>query len=294
MKNIAFKRLTVIGVGLIGGSLALDLKRLGAVEEVVGVGRSRENLQRALELGVVDRVETALPEAVDGADLIFLATPVGQIPLILKTILPFIPEHALITDAGSTKSDVASVFREQFKQASNILARAVPAHPIAGSDLSGASAARYGLYAEKTVVVTPLEENAPECVQRVDALWRLVGARTCQLSPDAHDAIFSAVSHLPHLLAFAYISSLLTREDLSACLALAGSGFRDFSRIAASHPEMWRDIALSNKHRLLDDIEQFSSSLDKIKSALLRDDAQTLSKIFFDAQQTRAAWPPKY
>lgn len=287
MKEILFHKVVIIGVGLIGGSLALDLRRAGVVGEFVGVGRSPENLQRALQLGVIDRATSDAAAAVEGADLVVLATPVGQMAAVLRLIVPHLSPAAIVTDAGSTKRDVAEILTQFLPDS---LERCVPAHPIAGSDLSGAAAARFGLFADKNVILSPFSTTLAENVAKIAKMWQITGARVQTMTPEAHDAIFSAVSHLPHLLAFAYVGSLLSREDLAACLALAGSGFRDFSRIAASHPEMWRDIALANRAHLLADIALFRQQLDKIEAALSAENATQLNAMFAAARDLRAPW----
>lgn len=287
MKEILFHKVVIIGVGLIGGSLALDLRRAGVVGEFVGVGRSPENLQRALQLGVIDRATSDAAAAVEGADLVVLATPVGQMAAVLRLIVPHLSPAAIVTDAGSTKRDVAEILTQFLPDS---LERCVPAHPIAGSDLSGAAAARFGLFADKNVILSPFSTTLAENVAKIAKMWQITGARVQTMTPQAHDAIFSAVSHLPHVLAFAYVGSLLSREDLAACLALAGSGFRDFSRIAASHPEMWRDIALANRAHLLADIAVFRQQLERIESALAAEDATQLNDMFAAARDLRAPW----
>ncbi|WP_269532359.1 prephenate dehydrogenase/arogenate dehydrogenase family protein [Chitinimonas sp. BJYL2] len=280
-------KLVIIGVGLIGGSFALDLKRAGRVDHVVGVGRSLGNLERALQLGVVDSISQDAANAVADADLVLIATPVGQMAGVLSAIAPHLPASAIVTDAGSTKRDVAALFRTYLPES---LGRCVPAHPIAGSDLSGAAAARYGLYEGRKVVICPLPETAPAKTATVESLWQQCGAHTLQLATQEHDAVFAAVSHLPHLLAFAYMNSVLDRPDAATCLALAATGFRDFTRIAGSHPEMWRDIALANRDGLLADLQAFRTELNALISQLQDADSAALGERFARASAARAAW----
>lgn len=280
-------KLVVIGVGLIGGSFALDLKRARLVTDVVGVGRSRENLDRALQLQVIDHAEQDAAAAVAGADLVLLATPVGQMGAVLARIAPALPRHAIVTDAGSTKRDVAALYRTHFPDS---LDRCLPAHPIAGSDLSGAAAARYSLFEDRNVVLCPLPETATTVVERVGALWAACGARLVTLDAERHDAVFAAVSHLPHLLAFAYMNSVLDRPDADTCLALAASGFRDFTRIAGSHPEMWRDIAMANRDGLLADLRAYRSELDTLIATLDASDGNALAERFERASTARSGW----
>lgn len=280
-------KLVVIGVGLIGGSFALDLRRAGLVREVVGVGRSRENLDRALQLKVIDCAEQDAATAVQGADLVLLATPVGQMGAVLTAIAPALPRQAIVTDAGSTKRDVAALYR---KHLGDSLDRCLPAHPIAGSDLSGAAAARYSLYEDRNVVLCPMAETSDTVTVKVAALWQACGARLVTLDPERHDAVFAAVSHLPHLLAFAYMNSVLDRPDADTCLALAATGFRDFTRIAGSHPEMWRDIALANRDGLLADLRAFRHELDALIETLDEADAEAMTARFARASAARTQW----
>lgn len=280
-------KLVIIGVGLIGGSFALDLKRARLVREVVGIGRSEANLARALQLKVIDAASQDIAAAVQDADLVLLATPVGQMAGVMAQLARALPHDAIVTDAGSTKGDVAALYRAHLCQH---LARCVPGHPIAGSDLSGAAAARYGLFEAKKVVLTPLAETSPEALARVRLLWEACGAEVLQMSASEHDAVFAAVSHLPHVLAFAYVNSLLARPDAASCLQLAGSGFRDFTRIAGSHPEMWRDIVLANRGPLLADLAAFKQQLDKTIAQLEAGDAAALSADFLAASQVRSSW----
>jgi len=283
----SLRKLVVIGVGLIGGSFALDLRRAGLVQQVVGVGRSVENLERALQLGVIDVASQDAAEAVQDADMVFMATPVGQMDAVLTRIAPCLPSHAIITDAGSTKRDVVALYR---KHLADSLHRCIPAHPIAGSDLSGAAAARYSLYEGRNVVLCPLPETSEAVTARVAALWAACGARVAQLTAEDHDAVFAAVSHLPHLLAFAYMNSILARGDAALCLQLAATGFRDFTRIAGSHPEMWRDIALANRDGLLGDLRAFRTELDAMIGELEKADSAALTARFDAASAARVKW----
>ncbi|PHV09866.1 prephenate dehydrogenase [Chitinimonas sp. BJB300] len=285
--SVVVNKLVVIGVGLIGGSFSLDLKRAQLVRQVVGVGRSTANLERALQLKVIDAAATDTTKAVCDADMVFLAIPVGQMDTVLACIAPALPAHTLITDGGSTKGDVAQLYRKHLPDS---LHRCQPAHPIAGSDLSGAAAARYGLYENKKVVLTPLAETTPETTAKVAALWQACGAEIIQMSPTEHDTIFAAVSHLPHVLAFTYMNTILARPDAATCLQLAGSGFRDFTRIAGSHPEMWRDIVLANRAPLLADLAAFKTQLEQMMLQLEAADANALEQAFLAASKVRSSW----
>lgn len=286
--NKLINKLVVIGVGLIGGSLALDLRRAGQVGTVTGVGRSAANLAEALQLSVIDHASHDAAAAVEDADFVLLATPVGQMGAVMAALAPVLPAHALVCDAGSTKGDVQALFRRHLP---GHLARCVPAHPIAGSDLSGAAAARTGLFEGRNVVLTPLPESAPDSIRQVEAVWQACGAHTRIMSAEAHDAVFATVSHLPHLLAFAYMDFVAGKADADTCLQLAASGFRDFTRIAGSHPEMWRDITLANRDCLLADLEGFRTTLDTLISHVRERDSEGLQSLFSEASRLRSQWP---
>lgn len=287
----AIQTLVVVGVGLIGGSFSLALKRARRVERVIGVGRSLDNLQRALDLGVVDATSQDVASAVRGADLVLLATPVGQMAGLLEAMAPVLAPHAIVTDAGSTKGNVVDVFRRCLP---NHLHRCVPAHPIAGSELSGAAAAQYGLYENRDVVLTPLEESDADAVDVVAELWQACGARLHRMRPDEHDSVFATVSHLPHLLAFSYVDTIAAKADGERCLDFASTGFRDFTRIAGSSPEMWRDIALANREALLAELERFRAGLDGLIDEVGRGDGEALAERFRRARAVRTAWHQKF
>jgi len=287
MSELQFKKVIVFGVGLIGGSFALALRKANAVGEVVGFGRSESTLQQARQLGIIDRIgQDAADEAAD-ADLILLATPVGQMAEIMARIAPHLGAHTLITDGGSTKSDVV---RAVYAQLGGKAAQFVPAHPIAGAELSGAAAARADLYVGKKVVLTPLPENTPEAVARVQAAWQACGANIHRLTHAEHDAVFAAVSHLPHLLSFALVHDLAQRDNRDLLLSFAASGFRDFTRIAASSPEMWRDICLANREALLQELQLYIAELTQMSAALAAGDAARLEQTFRTARELRAGW----
>ncbi len=283
--------LVVIGVGLIGGSFALALKRAGKVARVIGVGRSAANLQRALELGVIDEASHDAATAVACADLVLVATPVGQMGRVFAEIAPQLPAHCVVTDGGSTKSDVVALMRQHLAAH---LAHCVPAHPIAGSDLSGAAAAQYGLYDNRRIVVTPLPETTPAAAELVRELWQACGARVYQMSAGEHDAVFATVSHLPHLLAFAYVDAIVGKADAERCFDFAATGFRDFTRIAGSHPEMWRDIALANRDALLVELDTFQRTLDALRAELQTGDAEAMMQRFERARAARQGWQQKF
>ena len=282
-----FGKVVVFGVGLIGGSFALALKAAEQVEEVVGFGRSLGTLTQALDLGIIDRVGANAGQEVADADLVLIATPVGQMPEIMARIAPYLGPETVVTDGGSTKSDVATVARSAFGER---IGQFVPAHPIAGAENSGAAAARADLYREKKVVLTPLSENPVLNVARVRSAWEWCGALIHELQPEEHDRIFAAVSHLPHLLSFALVHELALRDNRDLLFSFAASGFRDFTRIAASHPEMWRDICLANRAALLKELDCYRSQLDELHDILQRGDGAALEKTFDIARTARRDW----
>ncbi|HEY7787138.1 MAG TPA: prephenate dehydrogenase/arogenate dehydrogenase family protein, partial [Casimicrobiaceae bacterium] len=254
---VRVEKLVVIGVGLIGASCALALRAAGAVGEVVGVGRSRANLDRALAKGVIDRAMTHGDDwtrEVTDADFVLLAIPVAQYREILTALAPALGRAAVVTDVGSTKQDVVLAAREILNDR---LPQFVPGHPIAGNERSGADAGDPSLYVGRQVILTPLPETSRAALARVEAFWTACGARVERLDPARHDRILAAVSHLPHLLAFTLVAELASRPDCAEYLGNAGSGFRDFTRIAASSPEMWRDVALANRDALLTELAAY-------------------------------------
>lgn len=282
-----FGKVVIFGVGLIGGSFALALKAAGQVEEVVGFGRSLSSLTQALDLGIIDRVGANPGQEVADADLVLIATPVGQMPEIMARIAPYLGPQTVVTDGGSTKEDVVAAARAAF---GSKLGQFVPAHPIAGAENSGAPAARADLYVGKKVVLTPLPENTVLNVARVRSAWEWCGALIHELAPAEHDRVFAAVSHLPHLLSFALVHDLAVREDSDLYFSFAASGFRDFTRIAASHPEMWRDVCLANRGALLVELDRYRSQLDELHDALQRGDGAQLEETFDVARSARRAW----
>ena len=285
-----FPKVVIFGVGLIGGSFALALKSAQAVGEVVGFGRRPASLKEALDLGLIDRAGINPAHELGDADLVLVATPVGQMPAIFAQIAAYLGPTGVVTDAGSTKSDVVAAARAAFGAR---IGQFVPAHPIAGAEHSGAGAARSALYQGRKVVLTPLAENSDETLDRVKRAWALCGAQICELPPEQHDRVFAAVSHLPHLLAFALVRDLAERPDAPLFFEFAASGFRDFTRIAASHPEMWRDICLANRTALLAEIDAYAAQLDELKAALARGDGAHLERCFAVARTARHAWGEK-
>jgi prephenate dehydrogenase len=287
-------KLVVIGVGLVGGSFALGLKAAGCVGTVVGVGRGPANLGAAVALGIIDRaitIDTDWTRELADADLVLLAAPVAQFPALFEVMAGRLPPTAVLTDAGSTKQDVIAAARLRLGAA---LPRFVPGHPIAGTEHTGAAAAFATLYRDRNVVLTPLPETDPAAVALVGALWTACGARVRELDGGTHDRIFAAVSHLPHLLAFALVDLLAARPDAVEVFRYAASGFRDFTRIAAGSPEMWRDIALANREALLVELGAYRAELDRIAAVVAAGDGGALEAVFTRAATARRAWGAQF
>lgn len=282
-----FERVAIIGVGLIGGSFSLALKEKKLCRHVVGVGRSAPNLKIALERGVIDSAAPDAATAVRKADLVLVAAPVAQFEKIFLAIQAQLAPTTLVMDAGSTKRDVVAAAR---KALGGKLAQFVPAHPIAGAEHSGAAGADPRLFRDRRVVLTPLKENRKQDVDAVAALWSGIGARVSRMTPAKHDQLFAAVSHLPHLLAYALVDEISKRRNAAQLFGYAAGGFRDFTRIASSHPEMWRDICVANNDQLLKEISRFSVELKKIRKFLQNKDAAALEKLFANARSARGKW----
>lgn len=287
LESKVFKKVLIIGVGLIGGSFALGLKRAAMVQQVVAWERSPEALQRALELGIIDQAATDLAQAMAGADLIVLAAPVAQTGPILRAIAPYLEAHSIVTDCGSTKQDVVRVAYEEL---GTRVAQFVPAHPIAGRESNGPDAAIVSLFEGKKVVLTPLPENSQAACDKVALAWQACGAIIHQLSPFEHDRVFAAVSHLPHFLAFGLVDLLARQEHAPQLFAYAASGFRDFTRIAASSPEMWRDISLANQTALMHELDAYLAQLHSMRIALQAGDGAQLHALYANAQAARQNW----
>lgn len=281
------KKITIFGVGLIGGSFALALKKAGAVTQVVGVGRSAASLARARELGIIDETGVSAAQAVQGADLILVAAPVAQTESILASIAPHLQPGTVVTDAGSTKSDVVVAAR---KALGDKIAQFVPGHPIAGREQNGPDAAIVDLYLGKKVVLTPLPENAADDVARVANAWQQCGAIIHQLTPHDHDRVFAAVSHLPHLLAYALVDDIAKKPHADLLFQYAASGFRDFTRIAGSSPEMWRDISLANRAALLGELDAYVAQLAQLRAMLAAANGAGLEAVYANAQRARQNW----
>lgn len=282
-----FKKIVIFGVGLIGGSIALALKKHPEAPHIVGVGRAQQSLQEALDLGLIDNAETDIASALHAADLVIIATPVAQTPAILKAIRPYLDESTIITDAGSTKSDVMAYARAELGDQVN---QFVGGHPIAGAEKSGPAAAMADLYLGKNVILTPDEQTSNSALDKVSRLWQQCGAVVSHMSAQEHDSVFAAVSHLPHLLAFALVEDLAKRSNAELLFKFAASGFRDFTRIAGSHPEMWRDIALANKTALLSELRLYQQALSDMTALLEADDSRALHDLFEHASRARNDW----
>lgn len=284
-------KLVVCGVGLIGGSFALALRRAGMVRRVVGIGRSKESLARAVELGVIDEASADWASALDGADFVLLAPPVGQMDAVMAAMAPHLAPGTVVTDAGSTKRDVIEA---TYRHLGGHLAYTVPGHPIAGAEKSGVDAAFASLYDGRRVVVTPLPENEPAAILRVREAWEACGAVIHEMPPQEHDRVFAAVSHLPHLLAFGLVHDLAGRANAEQLFSFAAGGFRDFTRIAASHPEMWRDICIANRQALLAELDQYLAELAYMRALLLSGDAARLEQLFSEARHARNEWGEQF
>lgn len=281
------QKLVICGVGLIGGSVALALREAGVAKHVVGIGRSSESLNAARSAGVIDEIANGWKDALSGADFVLVATPVGQMDAVMAAMAPHLEPQTIVTDAGSTKRDVIEAI---YRHLDANLSMVVPSHPIAGAEKSGVAAAFPELYQGKKVVVTPLPENDPAAIKRVRALWEACGAVLYQMSPQEHDRVFAAVSHLPHLLAFGLVHDLAQRANAEQLFSYAASGFRDFTRIAGGHPEMWRDICIANRQALLGELDAYLAELALLRAYLMSGDGAALEGIFGEAREARNAW----
>lgn len=284
---MVFGKIAVFGVGLIGGSFALALKKAGVVGEIVGVGRTAASLERARTLGIIDSISTSAADAIRGADLVLIAAPVAQTGRILASIEPHLESGTVVTDAGSTKTDVVAAARESL---GDKVAQFVPGHPIAGRETNGPDAAIVDLYVGKKVVLAPLPENSADSVARVAAAWEQCGAIIHRLTPQDHDKVFAAVSHLPHLLAYALVDDIAKKPHASLLFQYAASGFRDFTRIAGSSPEMWRDISLANQAALLCELDAYMAQLTHLRDCLAQADGAAIEAVYANAQRARHNW----
>jgi len=276
--------LCVIGVGLIGGSLSMSLKKSGYVNYVTGLGRSVENLQKAQQLGVIDHYETDYGKATSQADMIFISVPIGAMPEIFVKIEPYLSKHTIITDGASAKHSVIGVAQRELGIKIN---QFIPGHPIAGTEKSGAEAAFDSLYQNRRVILTPLEENSSADIEVVRKMWEVAGANVDEMGARHHDLVLAGTSHLPHVLAYSLVDSLNNVDDVEEIFKYAAGGFRDFTRIASSDPVMWRDICLNNSEALLAMMHHFQNNLDCLKTAIERMDGDKLLELFSDAKKAR-------
>ena len=282
-----FEQLGLIGCGLMGGSFALAMKKAGLVKRVVGYSKSPSTTDRARQLGVIDVEAPSALLAVAGADIVLVAVPVAATEATLKSIKHLVTPQMLVMDVGSTKADVVQAARRALRDQ---VGSFVPAHPIAGREVSGVEHADPELYAGRQVILTPTERTLAAHLRCAEDLWTRLGCRVTSMAPEAHDAAFAAVSHLPHLLAFAMMQSVIRQENSDYILSLAGTGFRDFTRIAASDPKMWRDILRANREEVLVQSRLFQEALQAFEHAIQADDDQSLEDMLTLASETRAHW----
>jgi prephenate dehydrogenase len=282
-----FEQLGLIGCGLMGGSFALALKRAGLVKRVVGYSKSPSTTERARALGVIDVEAPSALLAVSGADIVLLAVPVSATEATLKAIKHLVTKDMLIMDVGSTKRDVIDAARRVLR---DHVGAFVPCHPIAGSEASGVEHANADLYTGKQVILTPIDKTDSAHVQKAVDLWEALGCKVLRMTPEAHDSAYAAISHLPHLIAFALVNAIISQPHGKDYLSLAGPGFRDFSRIAASDPKVWRDILLANRHELLAQSENFKRALHAMELMIESGNAEAIEGAIAHASNTRAHW----
>lgn len=287
MPHPIFEQFGLIGCGMMGGSFALALKRAGLVRRVVGYSKSPSTTERARQMGVIDVVAPSALLAVSGADLILVAVPVSATEATFKTIRHLVGPHTLIMDVGSTKRDVVDAARRVLREH---VGSFVPCHPIAGKEASGIEYADVNMYNGKQVIVTPIERTLNVQLQKAVDVWTALGSHVVKMSPQGHDAAFAAVSHLPHLVAFALMHSIATQPHGKDYLSLAGPGFRDFSRIAASDAKVWRDILLANREELLAQSQLFQHSLQAFEQLMSVGNGDALESVIAQASVARAEW----
>lgn len=279
-----FTQITVIGVGLIGGSLAKGLKEADLVKKVVGFGSREGNLQKAIELGVIDSYSTDIAEAVKDSELVFLAVPLGAMQAVLKQISPYIADNTIITDGGSSKMSVINAAKEAFGY---LPSHFVAGHPIAGKEKSGVTAADATLYQKHRVLLTPTSETDSEALQRVTEMWQVVGAEVSQMSPEYHDEVLAATSHLPHMLAFGLVDLLNEHEELGNVFQYTAGGFRDFTRIASSDATMWRDIAMNNQDAIVKWLKYYQQEVGHLAELIENGQEEDLFNLFSESKQAR-------
>jgi prephenate dehydrogenase len=282
-----FNQLGVIGCGLMGGSFALALKRAGLVKRVIGYSKSPSTTEKAKRMGVIDTAAESALLAVSGSDIVLIAVPVAATEATFKAIRHLIEPGVLVMDVGSTKRDVVDAARRVLKEH---ISSFVPAHPIAGKEVSGISNADATLYNGRQVILTPLPQTNPELVQKATDVWAAIGAQVLRMTPENHDGAFAAVSHLPHMLAFAYFNSVARQPAGRDYLSLAGPGFRDFTRIAASDPTMWRDVLMSNREEVLKQSLRFRHTLEAMEHALKSSNVEALEDMIRGASEARGNW----
>jgi len=278
------KQLTIFGVGLIGGSLALALKKVGYCQQVVGCSRRAEHLQTALELGVIDRYTLDPAEAVKGADMILVAVPMGAMQGVFTSIAEHIEDNTVITDAGSAKGSVVAAAKAAFGEVPRYF---VPAHPIAGREKSSVDAAVNDLYHDHKVILTPLKNTDANAIQRVRDMWQMAGAEVESLGVEQHDTVLAATSHLPHILAFSFVNTLAESAQREKIFHYVAGGFKDFSRIASSDPVMWRDICLENKEAILSALNDYQQNLSDLAELITHEDGEALHQAFTRAKTER-------
>jgi prephenate dehydrogenase len=281
---IKFDKITIIGVGLIGGSFAKGLKKAGLVEEVVGFGRSQSNLKKAVDLEVIDRFTDDIADAVSGSELVFLAVPLGVMADSFEAIKPHLAKNAIVTDAGSSKSSVVLSAQQALAEKFSCF---VPGHPIAGKEQSGVEAADEALYVNHRVILTPIEQTNQTALTIVEEIWSLLGANVEQMAPQQHDEIFAATSHLPHLLAFGLVEMLHEHPELGNVFHYTAGGFKDFTRIASSDAEMWRDIAVYNSDAIVKWLKNYGVAIQQLAELVENKDAEALYNLFSEAKQAR-------
>jgi prephenate dehydrogenase len=284
---VKFQRLALIGCGLMGGSFALALRQAGLVQHITGFSASEKTRQRALELKVIDQACNSVAEAVQDADLVLLAVPVGAMQSSFAAMRDALAPQALLMDVGSTKCDVIAAAQANLGDRLNCF---LPAHPIAGKEVAGIEHAEANLYQERRTILTPLPQTSIHKIQAAHGVWAAIGSHVSTMTPEAHDATFAAVSHLPHMLAFAAVNALTAQPQGSAFLEMAGPGFRDFSRIAASDASVWRDILSANHAEVLRQVAHFRAALDLFETALKQGDATALQQLIQQASVVRSAW----
>jgi len=284
MTKLVINKLCIIGVGLIGGSLARALRKAGVVKEVIGAGRDEAHLKRANELGVIDTFNTNLADAVIGADVIVLAVPLGAMQRVMTQIKGYLSDDAVLTDVGSAKTSVINDAQTVF---GHLPVNFVPGHPIAGTEQNGVEASFAELYENRRVIVTPHAQSNKTAINKVKAMWQACGADVVEMNPSHHDEILAATSHLPHMLAYTLVDVLARMDDSQEIFDFAAGGFRDFTRIASSDPNMWHDICLANHDALVPVLEKFSDELRLLADAVRKGDSDFIKEIFTRAKQAR-------